>query len=265
MAFFDPRMLLSQAQPLVTKTIEDDRNLKQYQQFMQSQASVSPDTPVGMLNNGISPYVPAPTPEEESIKSISDTISQRRDFGGKMGAYQDALQFTPTPTPEAEAGVPLPTLAERNAMSPVANSYRADFGTPQQRGEALNYAVGSDTTGLLTNAKKYMGTPYKWGGTSPNGFDCSGFTQYVARESGYNIPRSAAAQFNYFKQNGRLANDITAAKPGDMLYFASEASPSGWHTGIYIGNGMMVDAAGRKSGVKTSSIAGRTLRGVGVM
>ncbi len=89
---------------------------------------------------------------------------------------------------------------------------------------------------LLKYAESYMGTPYVWGGTSPSGFDCSGFTQYVYAHFGVNLYRTSEEQF----AEG-LSVPQNQLSLGDLVFFSTYA-PGASHEGIYIGNNLMVDA-----------------------
>ena len=89
---------------------------------------------------------------------------------------------------------------------------------------------------LLNYAESYMGTPYVWGGTSPSGFDCSGFTQYVFAHFGVNLYRTSEEQF----AQGLSVPESQLAL-GDLVFFSTYA-PGASHVGIYIGNNLMVDA-----------------------
>jgi cell wall-associated NlpC family hydrolase len=94
-----------------------------------------------------------------------------------------------------------------------------------------------------------MGVPYVWGGTSPSGFDCSGFTQYVFRQCGYSINRTAAAQYS----NGSYVS-YDSLQAGDLVFFANTYAASGiTHVGIYIGGGQFIHCA--NGGVKISSLS----------
>lgn len=83
-------------------------------------------------------------------------------------------------------------------------------------------------------AMKYIGTPYVYGGSSPSGFDCSGFTSYVYRQMGVSLNRTAAGQAS----NG-YAVSKSELLPGDLVLFNTTGSGIG-HVGLYVGNGNMV-------------------------
>ena len=95
---------------------------------------------------------------------------------------------------------------------------------------------------------QYVGYPYVYGGTSPSGFDCSGFVQYIYRQFGYSINRTATAQL----ANGYYVS-YDSLMPGDLVFFGSGSSAS--HVGMYIGGGEFVHAANSRSGVKISSLS----------
>lgn len=88
------------------------------------------------------------------------------------------------------------------------------------------------TGGIVSIAKQFIGTPYVYGGASPSGFDCSGFTSYVYKLAGKSIPRTATEQLN-------AAVRVSNPQPGDLVFYGS--GTSAYHVGIYLGNGMMID------------------------
>ena len=87
-------------------------------------------------------------------------------------------------------------------------------------------------------AKKFMGLPYTWGGTSSYGYDCSGFMQMLIRRRGKLMPRDADIQAAW---DGLTAVDRKDLQPGDLLYFGSSVQRI-THTGLYIGDGRFINA-----------------------
>lgn len=88
---------------------------------------------------------------------------------------------------------------------------------------------------IVNEAAKYLGTPYVWGGTTPDGFDCSGLVQYVFNSLGIDISRVSQTQFNEGVPVSK--GDL---QPGDLVFFESNGDVH--HVGIYAGNGMMIHA-----------------------
>jgi len=103
-----------------------------------------------------------------------------------------------------------------------------------------------------TMAKRLVGDPYVYGGTSPAGFDCSGLTQYVYEHTGggKRINRTAEAQFLQFR-----AISHSAARPGDLVFFHDTSNPDSYvyHVGVYEGGDDMVAAATPGEGVQLQS------------
>ena len=91
---------------------------------------------------------------------------------------------------------------------------------------------------VVDTAKKYLGVPYVWAGTSPSGFDCSGLVYYVYKELGYGINRTAESIY----QNGTYV-EKSDLQPGDVICFSNNGGGYIGHTGIYIGGGQFVHAS----------------------
>lgn len=89
---------------------------------------------------------------------------------------------------------------------------------------------------IIQTSMRYTGVPYVFGGTSPRGFDCSGFTRYVFAQSGIHLPRMADEQYAV----GR-AVAYSRLQPGDLVFFTTYA-PGVSHSGIYIGGGKFISA-----------------------
>lgn len=96
-------------------------------------------------------------------------------------------------------------------------------------------------------AKRELGTPYVYGGSSPGGFDCSGLTAYIYARLGIHLPHNAAAQYYY----GRPVS-LKHLRPGDLLFFHGLG-----HVGIYIGHGRMIHAPHTGANVEIESLSNR--------
>ena len=114
-------------------------------------------------------------------------------------------------------------------------------GTPgidyQVPAEAL---TDSEFAAIYKEAQKYVGTPYVWGGSTPEtGFDCSGYVCWIYNQNGYDVGRTTANGLWNKSQHISEAE----AKPGDLVFFeGTYDTPGKSHVGIYLGNGMMVSA-----------------------
>ena len=107
-------------------------------------------------------------------------------------------------------------------------------------GESKALGQKRDSDFIEQIGKKYLNSPYLWGGKSPYGIDCSGFTQMVYRIAGYPIPRDSTQQAN----SGRLVKGFDAARPGDLIVFA-DSSDKIDHVGILLEEDKILHASGR--------------------
>ena len=118
----------------------------------------------------------------------------------------------------------------------------------QQKLGAENVAPAAPgrAANVVETAKQYLGYKYVYGGSSPSGFDCSGFTSYVYRLHGINLSRTSQAQF----KNG-VAVEKSNLQPGDLVFFYRGIS----HVGIYIGGGSFIHASNSRTGVIISTLS----------
>ncbi|WP_035508677.1 C40 family peptidase [Halobacillus karajensis] len=104
--------------------------------------------------------------------------------------------------------------------------------------------------GLIQEAKKHIGTPYKWAGSSPSGFDCSGFLQYVYNQEGVSIPRTVASIYADSRMSSVSGSN---RQVGDLVFFETY-KPGASHAGIYLGNNQFIHT-GSTNGVEISSLS----------
>ena len=122
-------------------------------------------------------------------------------------------------------------------------------------------SFGQDTSNISKFVNKWIGLPYRFGGETEKGIDCSAFVQRLYKDVfGLLIPRTCNSQFK-----SCIKIDFKEINIGDILFFNSKVSPSGWHCGVYIGNDEFIHAANYKSGVKISCLFSYShlLKGVG--
>ena len=120
----------------------------------------------------------------------------------------------------------------------------------------LYYGNGVSQTrvDMVQYAKQFLGNPYVWGGTSlTNGTDCSGFTMGIYKHFGISLPHSSRAQAGYGTKV-----DLANAKPGDLVFYGSGSGIN--HVAMYIGNGQVIHASTKKTGIKISNVSYRSIK-----
>lgn len=123
-------------------------------------------------------------------------------------------------------------VASRDETSASRDNERTEAPAEQaQPQQAEQQAAPAPSGGILGIAAAYTGIMYVYGGSTPAGFDCSGYTQFVFAQAGISIPRTAAAQ-------QAAATPVSNPQPGDLVFYGWPA----YHVGIYAGNGMMYDS-----------------------
>ena len=106
--------------------------------------------------------------------------------------------------------------------------------------ESQPFLPRSQVSSIISTAKKYMGVPYQFGGTTPKAFDCSGYLQYVFAQNGMNLPRTADLQYKLGKKS-----TVANLEEGDLVFFTTyEAGAS--HCGIYLGKGEFIHVSSSK-------------------
>lgn len=131
-----------------------------------------------------------------------------------------------------------PAATQNESESESSSSTTTQAETP---------APAASASSVAALAMQYVGVPYVWGGSSPSGFDCSGLVSYVYAQFGVSLPHQSEG----IRAAGTVVS-ASEARPGDVVWWPG-------HVGIYMGNGMMVDAANESIGVQYASVyAGAT-------
>ena len=145
---------------------------------------------------------------------------------------------------------------ENKASTKSPLFFRGGYSTgtpvsPSALKKSANYIAPSSSKAdaIIATAKEYIGVPYVWGGSSPSGFDCSGLVQYVFRQHGISLNRTAKQQYQHGSYVSR-----SSLQPGDLVFFQNTYTTGISHVGIYIGSGEFIHASSSR-GVMISSLS----------
>lgn len=155
---------------------------------------------------------------------------------------------SPTPAPTtATPTTPAPTTPAPTTPVPTKTPTPKPTTPPQTGGGGTSVGSAAQGAAAVAWAKTKIGSPYGWGSTGPNSYDCSGLTSMAWRSQGVNITRTSRTQYNHVKKI-----PYSQMRPGDLIFYGSNPSnaQSITHVAIYAGNNKMVEA--RRPGVPLS-------------
>lgn len=175
------------------------------------------------------------------LMTLTAPTAQAAPAATQVAVETTTAQTTTTQT-TAKSRTVYPNRSYRRsvAKSAVVTKAAVAHKTDAKKKSANSRSVAGKRKRVLELMRRHEGTPYRYGGTTPAGFDCSGFTQYVYRQVGIKLPRTSSMQ----RRAGRTI-PRSQARPGDLVYMPG-------HIGIYIGNGMMYDSprTGKRIGAR---------------
>lgn len=176
--------------------------------------------------------------------------------------FRSAASTSSTVLGELKNGTAVTVLSTSNGWSKVSYAgttgyISADYLVTASSGTAINpsntaasVSISAKRQSVLNYAAQFLGVPYVYGGSTPSGFDCSGFTSYVFKNTVGSIPRVAQAQYD---ATTRVSRDDLL--PGDLVFFGSSTSSIS-HVGIYVGSNQFIHAPSTGDVVKYSSLTG---------
>lgn len=158
----------------------------------------------------------------------------------ELASLQQAAATQQTATQNVQAS----NSTSSNTTVTTAESNSSNKTQTSTSGSTSTVTGSASAQAVIAEAKKYLGVPYKWGGSTPSGFDCSGFTSYVYKKFGISLPRTSRAQ-----QNVGTQVSLSNVQPGDLVFMGKPA----YHVGIYIGGGQYIHAPQTGDVVKIAS------------
>ena len=176
--------------------------------------------------------------------------------------FRSAPNTSSTSYGELKNGTAITVLSTSNGWSKVSYAGKtgyisADYLVTASSGTAISpsntaasVSISAKRQSVLNYAAQFLGVPYVYGGSTPSGFDCSGFTSYVFKNTVGSIPRVAQAQYD---ATTRVSRDDLL--PGDLVFFGSSTSSIS-HVGIYVGSNQFIHAPSTGDVVKYSSLTG---------
>ncbi|CCK23097.1 Surface antigen [Lacticaseibacillus paracasei] len=194
---------------------------------------------------------------EKSASDLQQTLEANKDKLAQLAASEDAAKAaaataavaatpsaTSTSTASSSAASSSAASSSANTSTTSASSSASASQAPASNTSSVSVSGGS----IASNAAKYIGVPYVYGGTSPSGFDCSGLIYYAAKEAGINLPRTSQAQSTL----GSYVS-VSDLQAGDLVFWGGVGSA--YHVGIYIGGGQYLHAPAPGQSVTIQSMA----------
>lgn len=188
----------------------------------------------------------ASSQKEQEPAAAAPTTTQAAQNPAASAAPQ-AVQKPTAPTAPQTVQKPAASTAPQAVQKPAAPTAPQTVqkpAAPAASQAVQKSAAAANAQEIIDEAKKYIGTPYLWGGNTTSGFDCSGFVKYVFAKFGVSLPRTTETQWT-------ATTPVNAPSIGDLVFFQTY-KPGPSHVGIYLGNNKFISAA--SSGVTISDL-----------
>jgi cell wall-associated NlpC family hydrolase len=204
--------------------------------------------------DAVSPSITSSDPSEAATGASVPPASSDSDAAADDSEIVDPTEAIGAPA-AAEAPAPQPapqttTTADLRDQKPDSGELGVEYQLSVRDAASFLDRLSARFKRLVEQAMTYLGTPYRRGGTTRRGLDCSGLVGAVYGEQGLDLPRTAAQQF----AEG-VAVAATDLRPGDLVFFRNTYKRGISHVGIYIGDGRFLHAAGRRHGVIVSELS----------
>jgi cell wall-associated NlpC family hydrolase len=198
--------------------------------------------PVLALLGAASPLTSQPSPVLLDLPT-GIAVESLSDGADELGSADGS------PAPPA-AAAPAPAPAAFHDPTPDSGEFGIEYQLSLRDADSFLGRLTTRLKRLVEQAMTYLGTPYRMGGTSRRGLDCSGLVGAVYGEQGLGMPRTAAEQF---------AEGVPVSagelRPGDLVFFRDTYKRGISHVGIFVGDGHFIHAAGRRQGVIVSELS----------
>ena len=182
--------------------------------------------------------------ERERLLALAAQRERERAREQTRVAAATTTSSSSTSSSSSASGPPAPAPAASPPPAPAPSSSPAPSPSPPP--PASSAPVGRGHPEAAAIAARYLGVPYRWGGASPSGFDCSGLVSYAFAQLGVSVPHSSYAQWG---MGSAVSRD--QLQPGDLVFFDGLG-----HVGIYIGGGQFVHAPHTGDVVRVSTLTG---------
>jgi cell wall-associated NlpC family hydrolase len=256
---------------LEVQTVDDAVTMAHYQQSV-TDADVQAIANVEQSKRNLTSIASTLTLQQRQQETIQAKLSsQRRDIQQRLAqqrAYLDRLSGEVKQAVQAEQRrqeeLRRQALARKLAAERAARLKAAREAAARRQAEQLAAAATSTPTSTPTStaptsaatqaiafARAQLGKPYQWGATGPDAYDCSGLTMAAYASAGVSIPRTSREQWTIGTHIGSMAELV----PGDLVFYADGSTASTiHHVGLYIGDGLMIEAPYTGANVRTASI-----------